>query len=436
MITTAHRLFVIGLLSLTLAGCGGSSDQSQSGSYAAGGSGRYFDSNLGAGPGANNGGPGPNNVGPGNGTAVPFGAGGEDGGTPPPAAVYDDFVYILNPPDGGGGNVAALGVDTNGGLSLIETEPDLSRPLVLRRSADGKFVYVLDYSTQTLRAYSVDAATGHLTALQDLENMVSANTLALTPDGHYAYVANDDSSSTATIAVYSVGSDGRLTQSGTPLPVPSSYDALTVSPDGHSLYGADGSALITRFAIDANSGQLEQEEDEPMDGSRPFNVVFNPSGSLAFVPYGSESYVSVYTVDTLSGQFTVAGRIPTQSSSYSVFVHPTLPVLYVSEYQGFIESFSYTESGETSAVGPAFDYPGLGGGLVLTQDGDFVYYANYFHDTIVSFSVGDNGALTQLDEYESADLENTLKSPRGGVSIPSARRVLDEDGEDSPGDGL
>ena len=417
-------LFVFLLIGLT--GCDSSSSETD-GNFSSANGWQY---GTGTGTGGGFGGV----VGPGSGQPVGFepggggggndgggGGGGDDGGTPP--TLYDNFLYITSATDSGGGNIASLGVGPTGALTLIGTDQDLSRPGSAVRSPDGDNVYLLDIGLGIVRSYEVNRQTGQLTVLApDLTDFPALGGLEMSPDGEYVYMPQ---ALTSSIAILRRGADGRLTEVAS-TPVPSSYRNVTISPDSRFLYATgEGPDRLDTFARDQTTGALTLVQTSTPEGSRPFKLTFSQSGDLAFVPYGSSSFVSIYSVDTSTGLLTDIGDFPTVSNSYIVVQSPTLPVIYVCNYLGTIEVYSYTDAGVVTLL-QTLPNPGLGGILTFTPDGDFTYFSNYYTDGLTGYTVAADGTLTDPVEYGEGELDSTIINPGGGVSIPSARRVKDQ----------
>lgn len=423
MSTSIRVLTTLTLVSLLLVSCGGSSSSNSAnarGSFA-GANGSF---NWGE-------------VGPGTGVPTDFVPGGGGTPTPPPGKLYDEFFYVLNPPDRGGGNVLTLGRNPDGSLEFIEAiESGVSRPLSIAIHPNGRNLYTLDLSTDSLRTYAINQTTGRLTPVgSEVGNLPNAQAVAVSRNGNYVFVSNPRpvfpaaSDPPSNISTYSVGSDGGLTALGTPIDVPSRYYGLEQSPDGRFIYGMGSyPSSIGIFAVDLDTGALESEGDITPEGGRPFTMAFSPSGELAFVGYGDDRFVSSYGVDLSSGALSLLGNTPTENLSFSAVVHPTLPVFYTTEYQGIIETFSYDASGVATRMGDPVVFPGLGGHLGLSSNANFAYFTNYFTDEIVGFSVGTDGALTEINSYDETDF-NDLESPRTIVGVPSTNNKVMEEKE-------
>jgi len=208
--------------------------------------------------------------------------------------------------------------------------------------------------------------------------------LSLHPGGRFLMVANYNSGS---VAVFPVSNDGRLgeacsvQQPNAPAGaqhaaegVPGSFaisghdgshaHGIVPSPDGRFVISTDlGVDRTYIWKFDEAAGALSPN-DPPFvassPGAGPRHVAFHPNGRYLYEVTEEASTLVCYAYDSMHGRLT---RLQSVS---------TLP----DAYQG------------TSVAAE----------LVLSHDGRFIYVSNRFHDTIVQFSVGENGHLQRVEE--------------------------------------
>jgi 6-phosphogluconolactonase (cycloisomerase 2 family) len=154
--------------------------------------------------------------------------------------------------------------------------PPVARARFVYALADSEYLGENRYSDASIAGFRVNPASGTLTTLVDspFDQGVPASTFTVHPSGSYLYL-----SSNPIMGIAIDPSTGRLLG-----PVPGSpafaygYQLL-VSPDGQSLYGANGNYFgLAGFHVDASTGALT-----PLPGS-PFAPALGPLWSRNDAP--------------------------------------------------------------------------------------------------------------------------------------------------------
>ncbi|MGD0843875.1 MAG: beta-propeller fold lactonase family protein [Geobacteraceae bacterium] len=133
------------------------------------------------------------------------------------------------------------------------------------------FAYVANRSSNDVSAYSINTATGALTAIAG--SPFAAGTVpisvAVDPSGKSVYVANANS---ADVSAYTIDADGSLAAvPGSPFAAGAGPSSVTVDPSGKLAYVANNiSSNVSAYCINAN-GSLT-----PIPGS-PFAAGTNPN---------------------------------------------------------------------------------------------------------------------------------------------------------------
>lgn len=203
-------------------------------------------------------------------------------------------------------------------------------------SPSGNFAYAVAAYADTASAYTINAATGALTAVSG--GVVSSGHLpvafALSPDGRFAYVTN---SSDRTVSRYTVdASRGTLAPAGvSPISVgdaPSDFpSAIALSPNGRFAYVTYQPPLVTsgglrrairkasprtlgpaaeptagaivEYAVDASTGALTAVRSLSSVDAWAGAITFSPSGGFAYV--ANYDSISEYTVNRSTGALTL-----------------------------------------------------------------------------------------------------------------------------------
>src|SRR6266702_4301554 len=104
----------------------------------------------------------------------------------------------------------------------------------------GKFAYVANYHSANISAFTIDAATGALTAVAGSPFAAGTNpfSIAVDPSGKFAYVANQNSNNVSAFTIDAT--TGALTAvAGSPFAAGTSPDSVAVAPSGKFLYVAN-----------------------------------------------------------------------------------------------------------------------------------------------------------------------------------------------------
>ena len=261
------------------------------------------------------------------------------------AAAGSVAVTVSNPAPGGGrSNAAAFTIaaaGAGGGANSLAVDPT------------GQFAYatIHDCSASSVGSgsvsiYRIDTTTGMLTSIGLVPSGDwGANSIAITPDGRFAYVGNDsdsgDGSSLAGgVSLFTADSTtGILTLTGfTPAPCDRGFCtpwSIAMHPSGRFLYVANegGSAPnVSMYSIDATTGNLTLIGLRGT-GGRAESVAVDPTGAFAYV--FNENYpgltpsVAIFTINATTGALTSVGTITGDASPTSVTVDPAGKFAYV-----------------------------------------------------------------------------------------------------------
>ena len=244
-------------------------------------------------------------------------------------------------------------------------------------SPDGRSVYVTDFGNSGLSEFSVGAG-GVLTAKTPNPILTgpSPEGLAETPDGHNVYVANS-----AKIYEYTVGAGGLLSPKSpaTVTAGPSGTMAVAVSPDGKSVYVADGLQHIYQFDVGAGGQLVAKNPAKVTAGFNPYDVVVSPDGKSVYTANHGDGTVSEFDVGS-GGVLTpkTTATITAGTNPYALAVTPDGHNLYaVNNTSATVSEFDVGTGGALSAHSPATIATGTGPRqLAITPDGHSLYVTN------------------------------------------------------------
>jgi len=235
--------------------------------------------------------------------------------------------------------------------------------------------------TGAVSAFSIDAATGKLTLLNQRPSLgAGPSHLALDRAGRNLLVANSGSGS---VAVLPVQADGRLGEA-TAVVQPHPH-CVTLDPANRFAFVCDhGLDRVMAYRFDAEKGKLTPNAPASTAikaGAGPRRMVFRPDGRFAYVVGELNSTIIVFTYDPNTG-------VLRESQTVS-----TLP-----EY---------------------FDGPNTAAEVGIHPSGKYLYVSNRGHNSVVLFRIDpDAGTLTYVEEQGTGG-----KSPRHFGLEPSGKHL-------------
>ena len=194
------------------------------------------------------------------------GVAGSCGEGPPPVAIdpSGQFAYI------GGNELLAFTISAQTGTLTPVPGSPYSVPgggsVVIDPA--GRFAYVL---SNKIYAFAINASSGALTPLTGSPFTIAASSMAIAPDGHFAYITN-----TTGVYAYAIGPTGSLTAvSASPAAALSHPTSFTIDPSGQFAYGvayigASGVDFgVYAFTINPTTGALGPVTGSPFAPSSP-----------------------------------------------------------------------------------------------------------------------------------------------------------------------
>jgi 6-phosphogluconolactonase len=224
----------------------------------------------------------------------------------------------------GSGSVAVHPIDSSGALGELRDSVTHSSPAPgpgqegphahqFLTSPDGGHVLAVDLGTDTVYSYRLNERTGTLTEVSRARTRAGAGPRHLTfhPGGRYAYLANEVDNTVAVCAydrrtghVSIGGPQSTGTGSGTNYPA-----QFLVTANGSYAYLANrGDNSLTRYAVEADGARLRLLDTVPVHGDFPRQISFSPDGRLLFAANQRSGTVSVFHVNTTSGDLRLAGE--------------------------------------------------------------------------------------------------------------------------------
>lgn len=278
---------------------------------------------------------------------------------PYPVALAADssgtFLYTVGG-NGGANDVTPLSIASStspnpppGGIAAGSPVSAGSNPYGVAVSPNGNYVYVTNNDSNSISIYSTSGG-----ALTPIGTVASTGNnpqgIVFNPAGTFLYVLNSGSDTITTFAADP--GTGALTVVGSPVPTgvtPYGVQA-SVTPGGTFLYVANyGSSSISAYSLGSNGLPSPITGSPFAAGNNPFAVTINPSGTFAYVANETDGTVSVYAIDATYGSLKPVGSpVPVGAGSKpaSVVVDPSGLYLYVSNDlpNGSVVAFSIDQS--------------------------------------------------------------------------------------------
>ncbi len=287
---------------------------------------------------------------------------------------------------------------STGAISQTMVYKGVDNPNFLRKSPDGKYLYAVTRSPQT-----VDPSGGSVSAYQiglggNLEFINKQSSqgngpcyVDVSPDGKWVAIANYGGGS---VAVYPVSQDGSLKPASSLVkhkgsgPHPTRQKApyahsIRFSKDGKTLYAADlGTDQLLIYQLDEATGMISPSLQPYValpPGSGPRHFEFSTDEKFCYVANELNSTLSV--LERKGGRWAVNETLSTLPSGYT---------------------------GENSCAD-----------IHLSPDGKFVYVSNRGHQSIAVFGISENGSLSAI-----AHVNVQGDWPRNFAIDPSGKYML------------
>ncbi|HZU29517.1 MAG TPA: beta-propeller fold lactonase family protein [Candidatus Angelobacter sp.] len=218
------------------------------------------------------------------------------------------------------GNDASTGfnvyaIDQNTG-ALTKTSSSSNAPPVgnfTTTSANGQFLF--NAGNGLVQAYSI-SSTGQLTAAgAPVSTSGSAGPMIVSPDSRFLYVTNQNE---GTLSVFSIGSGGTLSAvGGSPFTIDVGAETLALTPDGKFLYVAFFADTATStletvkgYAVNPTAGTLTAIPGAVVNGVDSLAMDF--SGKFIYI--GNFSTLFTYSIDPTTGNLTLVSQTTAPSS--------------------------------------------------------------------------------------------------------------------------
>lgn len=263
-------------------------------------------------------------------------------------------------------------VDPATGLLTAKGAVAMPNPFTVLADPLGQFLYATSETTSSGRVFAINQVTGTLESAGTFS--AGANPTGIYRQGGFAFVVNTGS---AAVSTYQADRATGALSALSSVPVVNNPYRMAFGPGGRFAYVAQsGTNTIAQFAVNPETGALSSLGTAPSGGNNPFDIATHPSGSFVYTTNNSVANVSMLSVNA-DGTLTANATIGAGNSPFYALAHPSGRFLYVANFGGAtISMYTVDQStGTLASIGSA--QAGTSPYFLATDiSGRFVYAAN------------------------------------------------------------
>jgi DNA-binding beta-propeller fold protein YncE len=271
------------------------------------------------------------------------------------------------------------------------------------------FVYVANHNGNSVSQFDVSVG-GLLAPLAPPTEPAGGGPfgVSVSPDGSSVYVANGD----ASVSQYDVGAGGTLQPKSPPaVPANGTPFGIAMTPDGQSVYvtGGFGGGGVSQYDVGAGGALHPKSPPTVPAGHFPAGVAVSPDGQSVYVT-NFDFFLApdddVFQYDVGSGGALTPKDPPTVKAGFGpagVVVSPDGGSVYVANGLNDVSQYDVGPGGNLQPkdppIVPAGSYPQA---VAVSRDGESAYVTNYDPsvpggNSVSQYDVGTGGALTPKD---------------------------------------
>ena len=335
------------------------------------------------------------------------------------------FISAFAPGTNGGIHAFTLNSET-GQLKPLQRTAGVEHPFFLAVSPDQRFLYSIHAKNfggkepEHVAAYALEGRTGGLKLLNRQSTRGTASCyLAVDATGKTVLVANYTTGNVGSLPVRDDGSLGEMVSffqhAGSSVDLPRqkgpNAHSFVVSPDNRFAFAADlGIDQILSYRLEAATAKLTPNEPpfvKAPPGAGPRHLAFHPNGRHLYAINELKNSVTLFDYTAATGTLTERQTISTLPADYKgksycadLKITANGRFLYgTNRGHDSIATYSLGEDGRLTLLGII---PSLGKGpqnLALAADGKFLLCANMPGKNVVVFRIGpQTGGLTAVGE--------------------------------------
>lgn len=182
-------------------------------------------------------------------------------------------------------------------------------------SPDNRFIVSADLGMDDIFAYPFDAKNGTVGTprIVSLTGGIGPRHMAFSPDGKFVYLVSE-MGSTVTVLPYDPATGNlaarqtvRLAPAGD-TPRQKAGAEIAVGPSGKFVYASNRfDNLIDVYAINPDTGMIEQTESVPLEGKTPRDFAIDPGGTWLWDANQDSDNIVLYKIDEAKGSLMPSG---------------------------------------------------------------------------------------------------------------------------------
>ncbi len=274
-----------------------------------------------------------------------------------------------------------------------------------------------------IHAFQLDSASGTLKPLKQTAEVQNPFFLALSKDKKFLYSIDTPQFSgkeTEYVAAFAIGAAGELKKLNKASSQGKAPCYLDVDATGKTVVTANytsGNIASLPVQADGSLGEAVSQFQHAGTGGDParqkgphaHSIVVAPNNKFVYAADLGIDQVLIYKLDAATAKLTPNdppfGKTPSAAGPRHITFHPKQKRLYcINEIGNTVTVFDWNDATgaltETQTIStlPA-DFTGRTNtaDLKITPDGKFLYGTNRGHDSIASYSIGDDGKLTLVE---------------------------------------
>jgi len=308
---------------------------------------------------------------------------------------------------------------TTGALGTATGTTVGTNPMNVAVHPNGKYVYVVNQTSNDIYSYAINPDTGALTgngttSIGGFTDMVLTR-LTIDPNGKFLYALDSRNilDQQGRVFLFDIGSDGKLTYNG-PLNGATGYlvdfnpENLLIDPTGKYLYViCSRGDQIDWYQISPTTGALVSKQSFSggwTNGSgtgRPLSMAIHPNGRWAYVTAQEDNKLLKYYLADSNGGFSSQQTLTIANNTEHVAVHPSGAYVYMTDSAGNLMKYSVDATNGSLTYDNTLN-PGVGTffWISVSPDGRHLYALN--GAGVGRFSIDPNNG-----DLSYADLTNT-----------------------------
>lgn len=269
----------------------------------------------------------------------------------------------------------------------------------------GRFLYAAESSGTTIAAFAIDAESGALEPVGEVEVGLGPHSIAIDPSGRYAYVASRTSDR---LAGFAIDQDtGEWTPNQPVITTSDEPSRLAIEPRGEFLFGTTAgsnpeglSSSLYVWRIDPTTGALlAAAAPQKLNGGRPEGIAVDPTRDVVYLTLDSFDGVLPVRFARPLGTLTPVGLRATGDGPRDVVVDPEGRRVYVAcEAADVVDTFAVQPSNASLSHLASTAVAGGPRGLALDPLGVVLHVATSTDPALQRFAVGGEDGALALEE--------------------------------------